>query len=181
MLLALSILALPACFPLSCHTGMKTAVMPDPPVASAHRGTQLVHVVAFRELTALRGGSMPGLGMGLSMDAMDKMMTPDMIRGAANMMSNMDPSLLNSMMSMTGLGGGDMSVDAAEMKRAAEKLRAMSTNEILAMKNGALKAPFPGEQVSSCERLHVIRARRVHSRDACIAIGTGGTFLRDVA
>ena len=137
VLLALSLLALPACFPL------------DLPARAQYGGGtgQHVSMVGVRRLTALRGGSMPGLGMGgLSMDAMDKMMTPDMIRGAASMMSSMDPSLLNSMMSMTGLGGGDMAVDAEEMKRAAEKLRAMSTDEILAMKTGALKAPFPGDQ-----------------------------------
>jgi len=80
------------------------------------------------------------------MDAMDKIMTPDMIRGAANMMSNMDPNVLNSMMSMTGMPA-DMGFDPAEAKRAADKLRAMTTDEILAMKNGAVYAPVPSGPV----------------------------------
>jgi len=85
---------------------------------------------------------MPGLGLG--MDAIDKLMTPDMIRGAANMMSNMDPNMLNSMMSMTGM---PLDFDAAEAKRAAEKLQSMSTDEIVAMKNGAISSPLPGAPV----------------------------------
>jgi len=96
---------------------------------------------APRALHGLRGGAMPGLG--LSTDAMDKFMTPEMIRGAANMMSNMDPNVLNSMMSMTGMPA-DMGFDPAEAKRAADKLCTMSTDEILAMKNGAVCAPVSG-------------------------------------
>lgn len=129
----LVLLVLPSCVPLSC---------PDLRARPRRDRGPPMGALPLR----LRGGAMPGLGMGLSMDAMDKMMTPEMIRGAASMMSNMDPGLLNSMMSMTGVGGGEV-IDAEEMKRAAEKLRAMSTDDILAMKNGALKAPLPGEPV----------------------------------
>jgi hypothetical protein len=131
----LALLVLPSCVPLFCPDLRTQQPRRD-------RGPPMV-ALPLR----LRGGAMPGLGMGLSMDAMDRMMTPEMIRGAASMMSNMDPGLLNSMMSMTGVGGGEV-IDAEEMKRAAEKLRAMSTDDILAMKNGALKVPLPGEPVS---------------------------------
>ena len=106
---------------------------------------------ACAPLGALRGGSMPGIGGpgspgmggfgGLGMDAIDRIMTPEMIRGAANMMSNMDPGLLNSMMSMTGMPAPP-DFDAAELKRATEKLKGMTPDEIMAVKNGACKDPL---------------------------------------
>ena len=89
----------------------------------------------------------PMPSFGPRMDLMDQIMTPDMIRGAANMMSNMDPAFLKSMMSMTGLPADALSFDPEEAKRAADKLRNMTTDEILALKNTAVKA-LPGGLVS---------------------------------
>ena len=77
------------------------------------------------------------------MEAMDKIMTPDMIRAAANTMSQLDPNVLNSMMSMSGMPAG-MGFDAAETQRAAAKLKQMTPDEIRALKNGALTSPLPG-------------------------------------
>jgi hypothetical protein len=142
-LLVLSLLALPSCSPLptpSSGRGGGLEAVPD--ILSrrwAPRRTRPPH-----EILALRGGSMPGLGF--NTDLIDKLMTPDMIRGAANMMSNMDPGVLSSMMSMTGMPLG---VDPAEAKRAAEELRHMSTQDIQAMKSSAFNAPFPGAPVSA--------------------------------
>jgi hypothetical protein len=141
VLLALSLLALPSCLPLPCPSsaGRPWGQPLDRLSSAAPRGEHGLVV-----LRGLRGGSMPGFG-GPSMDFMDKIMTPDMIRGAANMMSNMDPGMLKSMMSMTGMPADDF--DPEEAKRAAEKLKTMTTTEIAAMKDGALSAPFPGAQV----------------------------------
>jgi len=146
-LLALSLLALPTCSPLptpSCGLGGGAAV----PDARGRRGLGWAPAPAPRraphELVALRGGSMPGFG--LNTDLIDKLMTPDMIRGAANMMSNMDPGVLSSMMSMTGM---PPDFDPAEAQRAAAELRGMSTDEIQAMKSSAFSAPFPGGPVSA--------------------------------
>ena len=101
------------------------------------------------------------------MDVMDKIMTPDMIRGAANMMSNMDPNVLNSMMSMTA----DMGFDPAEAKRAADKLRSMTTDEILALKSGAVYAPVPSGLVC-CETVKICDSKRIAHTCLCVELCT---------
>ena len=102
-LLALSLLALQSCSPLPTPSSGRSGGWEAVPDVRGRRWSPRP-TRPPQEIVALRGGSMPGLGF--NTDLIDKLMTPDMIRGAANMMSNMDPGVLSSMMSMTGMPRG---------------------------------------------------------------------------
>ena len=116
----LAVLMVPLCAPLP--TGLGRMPLAVPPLASHHG---IGGGVGFPRLLELRGGSegIPDL---------DHLMTPEMVRSAGDMMSNMDPETLESVMKMAGDMGG--AVDEKSVKEAAAKMRSMTAEEIEEMK-----------------------------------------------
>ncbi len=92
----------------------------------------------------------------MPMDQMERLMTPNMIKAASDMMSQMDPNALNSMMSLAAkMAPPDMApppgFDATLAQRAAAEMKNLSNEQLELLRKEALSKHTQ------------VRARRVQS------------------